>query len=84
MLAPGLLDRYLATSAWDGQQHDGAADPNRPSNLWEPAPGDYGAHGAFDGRATDRSYQLWANTHRPALAAAGVGLAAGLWALLKR
>jgi short-subunit dehydrogenase len=83
-LVPGLLDRYLASAAWDGQQHDGAADPNRPSNLWEPAPGDYGAHGAFDARATDRSYQLWATTHRPALAAAGIGLAAGLWALLKR
>jgi short-subunit dehydrogenase len=83
-LVPGLLDRYLASAAWDGQQHDGAADPNRPSNLWEPAPGDYGAHGAFDAQATDRSYQLWATTHRPALAAAGIGLAAGLWALLKR
>jgi hypothetical protein len=25
-------------------------DPNRPHNLWQPVPGDRGAHGSFDDR----------------------------------
>ena len=50
-LAPGLLDRYLARTGYDSQQYDGAEDPNRPDNLWQPVPGDHGAHGAFDARA---------------------------------
>src|SRR3954463_13677326 len=50
-IAPGLLDHYLARTGYDSQQHDGAEDPNRPDNLWQPVPGDYGAHGAFDARA---------------------------------
>jgi short-subunit dehydrogenase len=79
---PGLLDRYLAKTGYDGQQYDGAADPNRPSNLWEPVPGDFGAHGDFDSRARDWSPQLWANTRRSWLAVAGAGVAAGVWALL--
>ena len=50
-IAPGLLDRYLARTGYDSQQYDGAEDPNRPDNLWQPVPGDHGAHGAFDARA---------------------------------
>ncbi|MBA2557966.1 MAG: SDR family oxidoreductase [Chloroflexi bacterium] len=79
---PGLLDRYMANAAWDGQMTDQPADDDRPHNLWEPVSGDRGAHGSFDDRSRDRSPQLWFATHRrPALAAvaavAGVGL--GLW-----
>src|SRR5262249_17008514 len=48
-IAPGLLDHYLARTGYDSQQHDGAADPNRPNNLWQPVPGDHGAHVAFGG-----------------------------------
>src|SRR5204862_485199 len=54
---PGLLDRYLARNGYDSQQYDGLADPNRPNNLWEPLPGDFGAHGDFDDRAHKRSWQ---------------------------
>ena len=46
-------------------------DPDRKDNLWEPVPGDHGAHGDFDDRARPRSYQWWANTHRGWLALAG-------------
>jgi short-subunit dehydrogenase len=74
-VVPGLIDRYLARTGYDGQQHDGPEDPNRPDNLWEPVPGNQGAHGAFDDRATDRCFQLWAATHRAWLALAGGGLA---------
>ncbi|PYK36826.1 MAG: short-chain dehydrogenase [Verrucomicrobia bacterium] len=47
---PGLLDHYLARTGYDSQQHDGAEDPNRANNLWQPVPGDHGAHGAFAAR----------------------------------
>src|SRR5579863_4642058 len=54
-LAPNLLDRYLARTGYAAQQHDGREDPDRPNNLWEPVPGDRGAHGSFDRRARDYS-----------------------------
>jgi NAD(P)-dependent dehydrogenase (short-subunit alcohol dehydrogenase family) len=63
-IAPGLLDHYLAQNGYESQQTDEPDDPNRPNNLWEPVPGDHGAHGVFDDRATGSSPQLWATTHR--------------------
>lgn len=81
---PGLLDRYLARVAYEGQQYDGPADPDRPNNLWDPVPGPYGAHGDFDGRATNRSRQLWLRTHRAKAALAGVGVLGAAYASLRR
>ncbi len=72
-IAPGLLDQILARSGYDSQQYDGPEDPNRPDNLWQPVPGDHGAHGAFDERGKDCSPQLWASEHR-ALIATGVAM----------
>src|SRR5437773_4996160 len=66
-IAPGLLDRYLGRTGYDSQQYDGAEDPNRPDNLWQPVPGDHGAHGAFDSRARSYTPQLWASEHRALL-----------------
>ena len=85
-IAPGYADRYLAKNGYESQQYNGLVDPHRAHNLWEPLPGDPGAHGDFDDRATDRSLQLWATTHRGLLALAGAGLAGlGLfWAALNR
>jgi len=81
---PGLLDHYLARSGYDSQQYDGAEDPNRPENLWQPVSGDHGAHGVFDARARNWSPQLWTSEHRTGVAIAVLGLAiAGLVALLK-
>ncbi|HEX2642928.1 MAG TPA: SDR family oxidoreductase [Thermoanaerobaculia bacterium] len=74
-LAPWLADRYLARTGYDSQQHDGAADPDRPHNLWRPLPGDAGAHGAFDERAKSFNLQSWLNLHRAPLALAGAVLA---------
>ncbi|WP_149182949.1 SDR family oxidoreductase [Streptomyces sp. TRM49041] len=67
-IAPGLLDRYLARSAYDSQQTHDEVPPDRPHNLWEPLDGekdgrDFGAHGVFDARAHDRAPQLWASQH---------------------
>jgi hypothetical protein len=81
-IAPGLADHYLARIGFDAQQYDGAEDLNRAHNLWEPLPGDAGAHGDFDARASDFSLQFWANTRRgwllPAAGLAGLGLLAAL------
>src|SRR5437867_10327780 len=75
-LAPALLDRYLARTGYDSQQYDGAEDPNRADNLWEPVPGDHGAHGDFNARAKKSSAFLWLSEHRGwlALIAATVAL----------
>jgi NAD(P)-dependent dehydrogenase (short-subunit alcohol dehydrogenase family) len=81
---PGLLDHYLAHTGYDSQQHDGAEYPNRPDNLWQPVPGDHGAHGAFDARARSWSPQLWMSEHRALLALAALALGiSGLFALFK-
>jgi short-subunit dehydrogenase len=63
-IIPRALDRYLARIGYDAQQTDGLADPDRKDNVYEPVPGDAGAHGDFDDRSSDRCYQWWANTHR--------------------
>jgi len=82
--APGLLDRYLANTAYDSQQYDGPEDPNRAHNLWQPVLGDHGAHGAFDTRAKDCSPQLWTSEHRTWVAIGVVALAiSGIIALFK-
>src|SRR5207248_2563210 len=83
-IAPGLLDCYLARTGYDSQQYDGAEDPNRPDNLWQPVPGDHGAHGAFDSRAQRCTPQLWASEHRALVALALATLVTyGLLALFK-
>jgi NAD(P)-dependent dehydrogenase (short-subunit alcohol dehydrogenase family) len=80
-IAPGIGDRYLARNGYESQQYDGLDPHDRADNLWEPVPGDHGAHGDFDERATDRSPQLWATTHRRGLLAlAGAGMAGLAWA----
>jgi NAD(P)-dependent dehydrogenase (short-subunit alcohol dehydrogenase family) len=77
---PGLLDRYLGKTGYDAQQYNGPADPNRRNNLWEPVPGDFGAHGDFDNRAHRRSWQLTLDLNRKwiglGLIAAGIAVAA--------
>jgi len=82
-LVPSYGDHYLAKNGYDAQQHDGPEDPNRPNNLWEPVPGDHGAHGAFDDRASDSSSELLLETHPKwlltAVAAGLVAAAATLW-----
>ena len=83
-VAPGLMDRYLADTVYEGHQTDRPEDPGRPDNLFRPVPGDHGAHGPFDGRAKARSLQLWATTHRGLLAVAAVGTGAALAAAAAR
>jgi NAD(P)-dependent dehydrogenase (short-subunit alcohol dehydrogenase family) len=83
-VAPGLLDHFLARHGYDSQQYDAEEDPNRADNLWQPVPGDHGAHGTFDARAKTWSAQLWTSEHLAVLALAAVALGvSGLLALLK-
>ncbi len=55
---PGLLDHLAARMAWDGQMYDGAPDPNRAVDLYEPVPGHQRAHGEFDDRAHSSSWEM--------------------------
>ena len=83
-LASPLLDRYLAATGVSGQQADEPVSPDRRDNLYEPVPGDHGAHGRFEATARTRSPQLWASKNRGALVGAGLGLASGLAWLMSR
>lgn len=84
-IAPGLLDRYLARTGYDSQQTDEPHEPGDPANLWKPSDRshDFGAHGRFDSRSTNHSYQLWASKHAGAIAAAA-GVLAGAVGLVAR
>jgi short-subunit dehydrogenase len=72
-IAPALLDRYLGKTGFASQQTSEPENPNRPNNLWHPINGDHGAHGAFDSRAHDTSWELGATLDRRWI---GAGLAA--------
>ncbi|WP_226008134.1 SDR family oxidoreductase [Natrinema salinisoli] len=67
-LIPRRLDNLLASGGYDAQLSDEPTDPDREHNLYEPVSGDHGAHGPYDERARDRSYQLQASMHRRVLA----------------
>lgn len=74
-ISSSLADRYLARVGVAGQQSDEPLEPDRMDNLYDPVPGDHGAHGRFDRIARTRSPQLWLSTHP------GTALLAGLGAL---
>jgi short-subunit dehydrogenase len=81
-LAPGFGDRYMAKTGYESQMTDEAEDPDRPHNLWEPLPGDHGAHGRFDRQARSRSAQWWLTKNRGWVALAGLALAGATLALV--
>lgn len=79
---PGLLDHFLARTAYDAQHTDEAIPPDRKDNLYEPVAGDHGSHGRFDACARDTSAQLWFSRHRVAVGVlAGCAAALGLLGL---
>lgn len=83
-IASPLLDRYLAAVGFKGQQAPQPVSPNRKDNLFEPVPGDHGAHGRFDDEAREWSPELWASIHKKqiGLAALGAAAAAGIGFML--
>jgi len=88
-IAPGYLDRRLGRDGIASQQTDDPIDPDRPVNLWDPVPGDHGAHGAFDDQARATNLAVTMSLNRPALVKASLGVigafvATGLGARLRR
>ncbi|APE25375.1 MULTISPECIES: short-chain dehydrogenase/reductase [Streptomyces] len=86
-VAPGLLGRSIARTAYDSQQTDEPTFDTAPSNLWVPwdGPGgrDHGAHGTFDGEAAAHS-PYTALARHPAVAGAAAGVTVAASALLAR
>ncbi len=65
-VAPAWIDRYLAKAGYTGQLTDTPLPEDAPANLFEPVPGDYGAHGRFDSRSRTRSWEMFTDRHRDA------------------
>jgi len=83
-IVPSYADEYLAKNGYESQQYDGSEDPNRPDNLYEPLPGDHGAHGSFDKRAKSWSAEAFVEQHAGAsLAMVGIALAGIAWGIFK-
>jgi NADP-dependent 3-hydroxy acid dehydrogenase YdfG len=85
---PGLLDRHLATHAWESQTTD-MLPPTQQDNVFAALPGDRGARGPFDDEAHSFSPMLWADMHRKTLmlllaAAGGVAIGAAASRRLER
>ena len=83
-LSPRFADWYLARTGYESQQIKGMPVNDRADNLYEPVAGEAATHGMFDSRAHTRSYQLWANTHRPQIGGALAGIAAAAFLQAKR
>ncbi len=82
-LVPEYLDHYMALHGIDGQLTNEPEDPDRQNNLWEPVPGDHGAHGDFGKQALHSSIFDKVSENKKVLGA--IGLIAGgflLWGAL--
>jgi hypothetical protein len=77
-IAPRVGDFVLARVGYESQQTNQPIRPGRPDDLYEPAPGDYGAHGEFDARAKRFSLAWWMNKHRGLVLGALVALGGAL------
>jgi short-subunit dehydrogenase len=67
--SPHAGDWVLAMSGYKGQQTEEPAGEDRLDNLFEPAPGLFGAHGRFDSTAKDSSAVGWMGRHQAVPAA---------------
>ncbi len=84
-IAPGLIDRYLASAGYSGQLTDEAEPADAPGNLFEPVPGPYGAHGRFDAQARSGSWEMFTDRHRAAFwGAAALGALAIIHQVAKK
>jgi len=79
-LFPKLADRALVRLGYAGQMGKLPLPEDRPDNLFEAVPEDYGTHGRFDARSKAYSLQLWVTTHRGLIAAGALVVGALLWA----
>lgn len=63
-IAPALIDRYLARAGYAGQLTDEPLKRNAAGNLFDPVPGEYGAHCRFDDEARRHSWEMCTDRHR--------------------
>jgi NAD(P)-dependent dehydrogenase (short-subunit alcohol dehydrogenase family) len=73
-IAPGLAGSYLAKTGFDSQQTGEEVRPDRPDNLFEPVPGDFGVHGVFTPEAHDATAGSWVSGHKGTTVLAGAFL----------
>jgi hypothetical protein len=86
-VAPWLLDWYLAKTAYGSQMTKQPLNGDSGhDNLFEPVDEDRGAHGPFDDKAHELSFQTTLSKHRRlgGSVAAGVGAATAAVLLRKR
>jgi NADP-dependent 3-hydroxy acid dehydrogenase YdfG len=83
-LAPGLMDRYVARTAWSAQQTDDLDANDRPDNLDRAVRANVGAHGTFDAEASSDSPLLWLTIHPLAAGSVLAAAVAGLAGLIRR
>jgi hypothetical protein len=76
-LVPWVADRVLADNGYKSQQTDAPTEPYRRDNLFQPVPGDHGAHGEFDDVARTSSKEFFISKHRASLLAATAVLLTG-------
>jgi hypothetical protein len=81
-LSPRAGDLVLLRTGWKGQHTDELKPTDSPDNLFEPMPGDPGAHGRFDDQSRDSTAWTWLRLRRGRLGAAlglgTIGVLAGL------
>jgi NADP-dependent 3-hydroxy acid dehydrogenase YdfG len=71
-----FADRYLGRIGYQAQQTKEPALPGRRDDVFQPLPGDRGAHGRFDARARNFNAEIWARIHPGAVAASALALLA--------
>jgi NAD(P)-dependent dehydrogenase (short-subunit alcohol dehydrogenase family) len=73
-LSPRAGDLMLLRNGWKEQHTDELKPTDSPDNLFQPLPGDPGAHGQFDDRARASTAWTWLRLHRGVIGA-GTALA---------
>ena len=85
VVAPGLIDKYLASAGYKGQLTNEPLAADAPANLFEPVAGNYGAHGRFDSESKRVSWEMFTDRHRTAFwTVAALGLIGGVHLLAKK
>ena len=83
-IAPGYIDHYLARYGYSSQMAKAKIPEGQGANLFHTVDGPYGAHGRFDFRSRDGSWEMFTDYHRQVAVAGLAGLAAVAIAALVR
>ncbi len=83
-IAPALADYYLGRTGFDSQQTKEEISKNRPDNLFDPLPGDFGPHGIFGQQAHEKAATTWLAEHRGITALVGAATLGALALVIKK